>query len=144
MCSAAASEANSAAASEANSAVASASAPVATADAFLDKWQPIVTAAVEVKYNERVRWSDDKDPDVKVAELQALARGASDSPAAGEAASQRVMMAATGQPQQATFPAGPIRDSSLPDSLLDQPALPTIPSPAATADTIPQKYFVYN
>ena len=134
----------SAAASEANSAAASASAPVATADAFLDKWVPIVTAAVEVKEKKMVRWAGDKEPDVKVAELQALARGASDSPAAGEAASQRVMTAATGQPQQATFPAGPIRDSSLPDSLLDQPALPIIPLPVATADTRPQTRIVYN
>ena len=143
MCSAAASEANSAAASEANSAVASASAPVATADAFLDKWVPIATEAVEVKEEKKITRAGDEETDGKVRKLQARARRASDSHAAGDAASQRVMTAATGQPQQATFPAGPIRDSSLPDSLLDQPALATIPLPA-TADTLPQIYIFYN
>ena len=110
---------------EDDTAAASDPAPMGT-DEAADSLLKVCMAAVGRNVQDQLQWSGERVADVSVEELQRAVASSVDS-AVGDAASQRVMMAATGVSEVPIYPPGPIVESLLPPSVVNEPPLPPLP-----------------
>ena len=100
-------------------------APTGT-DEAADSLLKVCMAAVGRNVQDQLQWSGERVADVSVEELQRAVASSVDS-AVGDAASQRVMIAATGVSEVPIYPPGPIVESLLPPSVVNEPPLPPLP-----------------